>query len=549
MDWWKNKNGILQIYPRSYKDTNADGVGDIRGIIDKISYLKGSPDSLNIDAIWLSPFYPSPMADFGYDVADFCDVDPLFGTLDDFKELLRVAHSRDISVMIDLVPNHTSIEHPWFKEAVMDPSSAKRDYYIFRDLRDETLPNNWLSAFGGSAWTKEPHGDRYYLHSFLDKQPDLNWANPVVQEEFRKIVRFWCELGVDGFRLDAVNWLGKHPDLPDEPTNPDYTVDGHNPYDALSHPYSQSAPERDAYLRVITETAKEYPRVIMLFESYVHDASSEAMQLRRLYDVDPTVSAPFHFGGISAGKSPTQLAKTIGAAHQARDSRSAVIHCFGNHDKPRLASRVGADAARVVALIQLSLPGIPVVYYGDELGEINAVVDAEHVKDPFEKQVPHSGLGRDIARAPMQWNAEDSAGFTDAKTAWLPVATDYRDVNVQSESRDPDSFYRLYKKLLKLRSTYGVLRDGEYSQVFVNDEVYMFSVSLGDETVLVAANLSDRAQAFDLPEKGAVLARAKRPSEPEQPTTTSYEMEPWDAVIVHYDQPLVSRPGLYDVSR
>ena len=549
MEWWKNKNGILQIYPRSYKDSNSDGVGDIRGIIEKLPYLKGSESSLNIDAIWLSPFYPSPMADFGYDVSDYMGVDPLFGTLDDFKELLHEAHKRKIAVMIDLVPNHTSSAHPWFKEAALDPVSPKRDYYFFREAHDDSPPNNWLSVFGGTAWTKEPNGSQYYLHSFLDKQPDLNWANPEVQDEFRKIVRFWCDLGIDGFRIDAINWLGKHPELIDEPENLDYIPDGNDPYGRLHHIYSQSTAYMDTYLNVLTSEVKKYPGKIMLFESYADHGFPEEIQMRRLYDVDPSVSAPFHFGGIAAGKSARKLAATILEGEKARDPLSASIYCFGNHDKPRLLSRVGPVAARSIALIQLCLPGIPVIYYGEDIGMSNVLIDSEHVLDPFEKQVPGIGLGRDIARTPMQWNPDPGAGFTKADKPWLPYADDYREVNVMVQQRDKNSFFWLYTHLLKLRSQYKTLRVGNYEEIFVNDDVYIYSVSHDNETFLVVANLSDHERTFNLPEEGEVLLHAKHPDKQRQPTTGLHEIDAWDAVLIRYDYRFRSMFGLYNVSR
>ncbi|MEO5499154.1 MAG: alpha-amylase family glycosyl hydrolase, partial [Candidatus Saccharimonadales bacterium] len=367
MDGWKNKNGILQIYPRSYRDANGDGVGDLPGIIETLSYIKGEPDSLNIDAIWLSPFYPSPMADFGYDIADYCDVDPLFGTIDDFKQLLHEAHERDISVMIDLIPNHTSNQHTWFKEALSDPDSPKRDYYIFRDGKETQPPNNWLSVFGGPSWEKVDGKNEYYLHSFLKEQPDLNWHNPAVQEEFRKIIHYWCELGVDGFRVDAIRWMGKDLTFNDEPVNPHFKV-GEDPYNELLHIYSQATPELDIYLKVLTDAAKEYPNRIILFEAYTDDDSPAESQLKRLYTIDPMVAAPFHFGGIQAARSPRLLAEVASTGKNATPIESLPFYCFGNHDKPRLIGRVGEDVAKAIALIQLTLPGVPVIYYGEEIG-------------------------------------------------------------------------------------------------------------------------------------------------------------------------------------
>jgi len=532
MDYWKAKNGILQIYPRSYKDSDGDGVGDLRGIIEQLPYIKGETDSLGIDAIWLSPIYTSPMADFGYDVSDYCGIDPVFGTMDDFKELIAKAHDRDISVMLDIVPNHTSDQHPWFQEALADPSSPKRDYYVFKKFTETTSANNWLSVFGGSAWEKIDGSDEYYLHTFLKEQPDLNWSNPAVQEEFRDIIRFWCELGVDGFRADAVRWMAKDPNFEDDTLFANANPDG-DPYDSRLHDKSRFFGQLEEYLKVLSQAAAEYENVIVLFEDYIDPRIDTKNQIERLYSVDSAHSAPFNFQLIN-GKITTHNIAKIAKQYKLVPDDSAMVLCLGNHDSPRLATRVGSEMAKVIALVQMTLPGIPVVYYGEEIGMTNVDVPPEKTQDRFEQQVPGKGLGRDPSRTPMQWHDGHNAGFTTSDEPWLHPAAVHDCNTVGCQAEDEMSFWRLYRDLLKIRSEHTTLRTGIYQEVYVDDDLIIYTVTDQYKALLVVASFCDGEQSVELPEGGVVLRAISNRSYEHQPSQEVSTIVAFEAVLIDY---------------
>ncbi len=323
---WFRGSVMYQIYPRSFCDSNGDGVGDLPGIISKLDYLKGRPDSLGVDVIWLSPFYPSPMADFGYDVANHRDVDPVFGTLKDFKKLVADAHKRDIKVAVDFIPNHTSEEHPWFEQSRSSRDNNKRDWFVWAEPKpDGSPPNNWISVFGGPAWEFDEQTGQYYLHSFLKQQPDLNWRNPAVREAMLDNMKFWLDLGVDGFRVDAVAGLSKDKAMRDDPINPDFVPhSGQNPYEQLIHKYSAEGHELFEYLRDMAAVVKSYPQRFMVTEFYPDedgDVPAETREYMKYYEhVDATVSAPLNFEGITTEWDATKFRK-IYPDFSARDGR------------------------------------------------------------------------------------------------------------------------------------------------------------------------------------------------------------------------------------
>jgi alpha-glucosidase len=491
MTRWSDVNGIYQIYPRSFEDSNGDGIGDLAGITQKLAYIKGGPDALGIDAIWISPFYRSPMADFGYDVADYYSVDPLFGDLEDFKELIAEAHNRDIKVMVDYVPNHTSNEHPWFVASRSSRNNDKRDWYVWRDPKpDGSPPNNWLSVFGGSAWQYDKATNQYYLHSFLAKQPDLNWHNGEVRRAMTDVLRFWLDLGVDGIRADAVRWIAKDSELHDNPPNPDYREGIDDPYYAQVQRYSRYAEPLFTHLKEMSDVIEEYPDRIILFEDYLDKYLSGEDQYAHFYAVNPEVAAPFNFGGLTIPYSAHEYSTLINSFQKFVGDKLRPFYCFTNHDKPRLVSRLGREQARLAGMLLLALPGIPVVYYGDELGMENVVISPALVQDPFEKQTPGLGLGRDPQRTPMQWSDEPNAGFSMAKP-WLPVASNYKEVNVVVESKDSSSFLRMYSTLLELRRS-SALRMGSYQEwPGSNDNVFGFYRKSAYEKLLILCNMSD----------------------------------------------------------
>jgi alpha-glucosidase len=491
MTRWQHVNGIYQIYPRSFKDSNEDGVGDLAGITEKLKYIKGDPDSLGIDAIWISPFYRSPMADFGYDVSDYFSVDPLFGDMEDFKNLLDEAHGREIKVMIDYVPNHTSDEHSWFIASRSSRENEKRQWYIWRDpAPDGGPPNNWQSVFGGSAWQLDEHTGQYYMHSFLAKQPDLNWENPEVRKAMTDVLDFWLSMGVDGIRADAVRWMSKDLEFRDNPPNPDFK-EGDDPYSRYLPRYSRYGPKLFDYLKEIAATIERYPDRIILFEDYVDPNIGKQEQYTHFYSVNRAVAAPFNFEGLLAEYSTDEFRLLVNEFQMLMQGQLRPFYCFGNHDKPRLASRVGLAQARLVAMLQLTLPGIPVVYYGDELGMHDVTIPADKVQDPFEMQTPGLGLGRDPGRTPMQWSGEANAGFSTA-SPWLPVGDDYRDINVAVETNEPHSTLSLYRSLLKFRQSSTTLKSGKYVEWADSDnKVFGYIRQSSDEALLILLNMSD----------------------------------------------------------
>lgn len=506
---WHDVNGIYQIYPRSFKDTNGDGVGDLAGIIDELDYLKGWPDSLGIDAIWLSPIFTSPMRDFGYDISDYNDIDPTFGTLKDFDDLVQRAHELGIAVMIDFVPNHTSSDHPWFQEALKDPASDKRDYYIFRSGKDKAPPNNWLSVFGGSAWEPTPgSADEYYLHSFLPEQPDLNWANPKVQEEMKAILRFWFDRGVDGIRADAVRWMGKDLLFRDDEPNPHFMTSG-DPYHQLRHTHSRYSTELDKYLRCMTDVAREYDDRIVIFEDHLDDLTPIHDQIRRIYSIDPGIAAPFNFRAMHTPFSARAFEAMVSSYQHDIPSGGRAFYCFSNHDESRLATRFGEKQARMLSVLQLALPGTPVIYYGQELGMHDSPIPSDRVRDPFELRVPGKGLGRDAQRTPMQWNGSPGAGFTSGDAAWLPIDASYPVVNVANQQADETSSLALYKRLLHLRSEYPLLRSERYETLFIDDSLYVFRRRDDYEEFIVLLNFGETPREYILDNHMEILLSAQ----------------------------------------
>lgn len=519
MTHWIRNSVLYQIYPRSFYDTNRDGVGDMAGITEKLPYLQ----ELGIGAIWISPFYPSPMKDFGYDISDYREVDPLFGDLSDFKTLLTEAHSRNIKVVIDFVPNHTSDQHAWFAESRSSLDNPKRDWYTWRDAAaDGSPPNNWLAHFGGPAWTKDETTGQYYLHSFLPEQPDLNWDNPEVRKAMADTVRYWLEMGVDGLRVDAINWLSKDKAMRDDPIDPTYS--GPNPYKALIHTYSSMGPHLYRYLRDLEEAVKEFDDRFMVVESYPDISGDQSHYLSFYRELDPSATAPFNFEGISLPWNAAAFRTSLSDFTHKLRSGDTAVYSFGNHDKPRLASRFGAEHTRTAAMLLLTLPGAPIIYYGDEIGMHDVKILSTQAHDPFELNNPGKGLGRDPERTPMQWSDHEYAGFSTSKP-WLPVADDYVSTNVEQSEHTADSLLTLYKKLLELRKTIPALRSTDFKIIDTHPEVLSYErrddqgvytvhlnftqtpLSVGSDASVLVISTENRSE-FDgtlLPYEGVVL--------------------------------------------
>jgi alpha-glucosidase len=503
---WPEGAIVYQIYPRSFFDANNDGIGDIPGITQKLDYL----DDLGVNAIWLSPFYPSPMADFGYDVADYCGVDPIFGQLSDMDELIAESHKHKIKVIVDLVPNHTSDEHEWFRSSRQSREDKYSDWYIWRGAKgtDESgkpiPPNNWLDIFTGeTAWEWEPARKQFYLHSFDVHQPDLNWANPEVREAIKSAMRFWLDRGVDGFRVDAVRFMGKDPLFKNNPPNPHYRDGEGSKYGSIKHIYSQGRPQLYAYLAEMAAVLKEKkyqksPR-FMVTESYPETKNKVREYLAFYEGMDPQVAAPFNFEGLGLPWEAEPWSKFLDKFHKALDGFSPLCvasYAFGNHDQHRLATRLGDPAARSAAVLLLTLPGMSFIYNGEEIGMVNGHVPESMVQDPAAA----GGAGRDPERTPMQWSGIKNAGFTKAIQPWLPVAAGYEDRNVKSEDKDPGSFLSLYKNLAKIRNDSEALRYGQFKLIkTANSSVLGFRRKKDKLSHTVLVNFSEKETQVKLP--------------------------------------------------
>jgi alpha-glucosidase len=491
--WWQ-RGIIYQIYPRSFMDSNGDGVGDLRGITSRLDYLRG----LGIDAVWLSPIYQSPMKDFGYDVADYTGIHPLFGTLNDFDVLIREAHAREIKLILDFVPNHTSDQHPWFIASRSSRGDPKRDWYVWRDPAPSGgPPNNWLSCFGGSAWEYDRQTEQYYYHAFLREQPDLNWRNPQVIEAMLNVLRFWLERGVDGFRVDVLWHLIKDEQFRDNPVNPDWR-EGADPYQKLLALHSTDQAEVHAVVTRMRRLVDQYQDRVLIGEIYL-----PVERLVQYYGVNLSgVHVPFNFQLLLAKWQARDIARIIAQYEAALPRGGWPNWVLGNHDRPRIASRVGSKQARIAAMLLLTLRGTPTLYYGDEIGMHDVEIPPEKVQDPFEKNVPGRGLGRDPQRTPMQWSAAKNAGFTEGEP-WLPVAADYAQNNVETERDDPFSILSLYTQLIKVRRGERALEVGALEPIDTEGDLLTYVRRDGESAFLVALNFGSEPQVLDISAKAS----------------------------------------------
>jgi alpha-glucosidase len=497
--WWQS-GVIYQIYPRSFQDINGDGVGDLKGIERRLDYLVG----LGVDAVWISPFYPSPMVDFGYDVANYCDVDRRFGTLDDFESLRTHAHSLGLKVVIDFVPNHSSDQHPWFVESRSSRDNPKRDWYIWRDpAADGGPPNNWISDFGGSAWEWDETTRQYYYHAFLKEQADLNWRNPAVQTTMYDVMRFWFDRGVDGLRIDVLWHMIKSADFRDNPPNPDYRPAMGEMHRVLQL-NSTDQPEVHEIAADMRAVADHYAATgrgdrVLIGEIYL-----PVERLMSYYGLDrpemqrPEVHLPFNFQLIDAPWDAHSLARLIVDYEAALPPGGWPNWVLGNHDRPRIATRLGQAQSRVAAMLLLTLRGTPTLYYGDELGLSNVDIPNDQVQDPRELREPGLGLGRDPVRTPMPWDATRNAGFTDG-SPWLPLNADWPVRNVAQMENEPQSTLVLYRRLLTARRAHQALSKGEFALLQGCDDVLAYERRIGADRVIVALNLGGTPRRWALP--------------------------------------------------
>jgi alpha-glucosidase len=492
--WWQH-GVVYQIYPRSFQDSDGDGIGDLEGIRQRLEYLSW----LGVDALWISPFYPSPMADFGYDVSDYCGVDPIFGTLEDFDRLLAEAHARGLKVILDFVPNHSSDRHPWFVESRSSRRNPKRDWYIWRDpAPDGGPPNNWLANFGGSAWEFDATTGQYIYHAFLKEQPDLNWRNREVRNAMYGAMRFWLDRGVDGFRVDVIWHLIKDDQFRDNPPNPAWQPHQAG-IDRLLQRYSCDRPEIHEVVAEMRAVLDAYPDRVLIGEIYL-----PIERLIAYYGLDMEgAHLPFNFQLIFTAWKAREIARVVEEYEAALPEGGWPNWVLGNHDQKRIATRVGAPEARVAAMLLLTLRGTPTLYYGDELGLENVPVPPERVQDPWEKNEPGLGLGRDPSRTPMPWTGSESAGFT-IDTPWLPLNPDHSTRNLAALAADAGSMLTLYRRLIALRRKHPVLHAGSYLPLPAAADVFAFERRNGETTRLVVAlNLGQTFQELALPSGSA----------------------------------------------
>ena len=476
--WWQ-KEILYQIYPRSFKDSNDDGIGDLPGILQKLDYLQ----ELGIKGVWISPFYPSPMADFGYDVSDYIGVHPMFGTIEDFDNLLKEIHNRDMKLILDFVPNHTSNEHPWFQESIKSRDDPKREWYIWKDPGpDGGPPNNWGAAFGGSGWEYDDSTGQYYYHAFLKEQPDLNWRNPEVQEAMFNAMRFWLDKGVDGFRVDVMWHMIKDDQFRDNPINPDYTEDK-SPYDKYIQAYNTDQPEVHEIVKKMRNVMDEYDERVMIGEIYL-----PIDKLVTYYGEDNEgTHLPFNFLLVVLPWDARKIEAAVNEYEGSLPPDGWPNWVLGNHDNSRMATRVGKEQARIAAMLLLTLRGTPTMYYGDEIGMEDVEISADEVMDPQEKNIPGKGLGRDPERTPMQWDDSPNAGFSSAKP-WLPIMENYQKINVANELENDNSTLNFYKKLIKLRNNEPALQVGNFIPVPSEENIFSFIREYAGKKFLIALN-------------------------------------------------------------
>ena len=497
--WWRGAV-IYQIYPRSFQDSDGDGVGDLPGIIDRLDYVA----SLGVDAIWISPFFKSPMADYGYDIADFRDVDPVFGTLEDFDRLLAKAHALGLKVMIDQVPSHTSNQHAWFEESRRSRDNPKADWYVWADPREDgTPPNNWLSIFGGPAWQWEPRRGQYYLHNFLAAQPDLNFHHPEVPDAALDHLRFWLDRGVDGFRLDSINFCFHDEQLRDNPAKPAEQRVGRgfspdSPYAYQRHLFNNTRPENLAFLKRLRALLDAYPDRVALGEV----SSEDSLATMAEYTGDQHLHTSYSFELLSAEHSAGYIRGTVQALERGMP-QGWPCWAISNHDSVRVRTRWAApDApdhvASLFSALACSLRGSVCVYQGEELGLPEADVPFEALRDPYGITFWPDSKGRDGCRTPMPWRDAPQGGFTDG-TPWLPLDGRHRRLSVETQEGDETSPLNRFRRFLQWRRRRPAMKWGDIRLLDVPEPLLAIERRFGDDVVLAVFNLGSEPVTVPLP--------------------------------------------------
>lgn len=506
-NWWKNAV-VYEVYPRSFGDTNGDGIGDLNGITAHLDYLK----DLGVDAIWIAPFFPSPLVDFGYDVSDYRGIDPQFGTMADFDRLVAEAKKRGMGILGDIVLNHTSDKHPWFIESKSSRNNAKADWYLWSDGKNGKPPNNWISLFGGSAWEFVPARKQFYYHRFYKEQPDLNWHNRDVREAMYDVCRFWLRKGMAGIRLDALTSVFEDEKLRDEPYNGKTNEFGDRGVKTI---YTDSYGPVHEVLRELRKVSDEFPGRVLIGETYVNTAAD----LLKLYGLkNDELQLPMDTQLGFSNKLSAPLFRKLLDEGENKLGGNPPLFVFENHDNSRVLNRYGDGThnpplAKLLATVLLTPRDVALLYYGQELGMIDHVpTSVDQVQDPKARRSWPKDKGRDGERTPMQWNDGPNAGFSKASKTWLPVGDDYQTLNVAAQQKDPNSVLNYYKKLIELRRTNEALRDGKYIAVDTsNPSVLSFLRKSDNGTVVVSANMTKAPQkvSLNLLKQGINSSKAK----------------------------------------
>jgi alpha-glucosidase len=534
LEWWRTAV-FYEIYVRSFQDSNGDGIGDLAGITQRLDYLNdGTPHSLGVDALWLTPINPSPMFDFGYDVSDYCAVDPVFGTLGDLDTLIAEAHKRSIRVILDLVPNHTSHLHAWFRESRSSRTNPKRDWYIWREAApDGGLPNNWVSVFGGPGWELDETTGQYYLHSFLVEQPDLNYRNPDVRAAIEGAIEFWLARGVDGFRVDVIHKMVKDAVLR---SNPKPEPDQEHPiihYGGQVHRYDEDQPEVHDIIRSWRRILDRYGHRAMVGEVGLYDSARIAAYQGNGHDELPL---GFNFRFLWTPWDAASFRERIDEIERVWPPAAQPTYTLSNHDVPRHRSRfddpvAGEARAKIAALMLLTLRGTPFMYYGEELGMRDGVIPLERVCDPVGKRFP--AVGRDPCRTPMHWDRSERAGFTTASDAWLPLAAEHDQLNVAVESDDPRSVLSFYRRLIWYRKRTPALMHGSYHALDSANDTFVYLREHAGERRLITLNFAAEARTLALPFASGRIELSTDPGRSLGAVVlTSFTLAPSEGVLV-----------------
>ncbi len=524
--WWKHGT-VYHVYVRSFYDSNGDGVGDIPGMLEKMDYFSW----LGVDAILLSPVNTSPMHDFGYDICDYRGIDPVFGTFEDFARLIDEAHARNIRIIMDVALNHTSYLHPWFIESSSSRDNPKRDWYIWRDPVKGGVPNNWRSAFLGSAWEWHQPTEQYYLHTFLKEQPDVNWRNPDLAEAMLNELRFWLDRGVDGFRLDVANYFVKDKLFRNNPFS-------FNPISNQVEKYNKNRPETHAVMRNLRQLVDSYDSRMLVGEVFSYPPGDSELSASYLGTGNDELHLAFDFSLLYRKWNARKFYKCIKNWYAVLPDGGWPCNVLSNHDQPRSFNRYKDDQdsekrARVAAMLLLTLWGTPFVYYGEEIGMKNFRISRSELTDPAGKKFWPLYAGRDCARTPMQWSPDDNAGFTSGKM-WLPVSMDYKQVNVETMKDDPHSLLHFYKKLIEIRKHKKAMTHGKWkARSKGHHGVISYMRKYEDETLYVVLNFTDQRKRVNDGKQGQwkVLLSTHRSSF-EHFAELSFELYPYEATMI-----------------